>query len=117
MSGETLHTRESLSNLSKEQLIDIILNQSAVQTPRLPLKRKHEESENADNSSPTTKMDSLNKPQLKKSKNDGSQKKLDWSKYSKRHVAFKIAYLGWNYHGFVSQQGTEETVEVHIAIC
>lgn len=32
-------------------------------------------------------------------------------RYKKRHVAFKLLYLGWNYHGFASQDITEKTIE------
>lgn len=36
---------------------------------------------------------------------------FDWSKYNKRHVALKIAYLGWDYKGFVVQEDTNKTIE------
>ncbi|KAG0263135.1 tRNA pseudouridine synthase 3 [Mortierella polycephala] len=37
---------------------------------------------------------------------------FDFSKYAKRHVAFKVAYFGWPYGGFASQGVTEiKTVE------
>jgi hypothetical protein len=42
------------------------------------------------------------------------QRAIDWSKYSKRHIALKVAYIGWNYHGLAVQQDTEETVEGHL---
>lgn len=49
------------------------------------------------------------KPKLKK------QKKMDFSKYSTRHVAIKIAYLGWNYFGLAHQNDDNTpTVESHI---
>ena len=28
------------------------------------------------------------------------------------HVALKVSYIGENYHGFVSQEGSTDTVEV-----
>lgn len=37
---------------------------------------------------------------------------LDWSKYPRRHIALKFAYLGWNYHGYASQPGVPDTIEV-----
>lgn len=36
---------------------------------------------------------------------------FDWSKHSRRHVALRIAYLGWNYKGYVVQEDTNETIE------
>ena len=33
--------------------------------------------------------------------------------YQQRYVALEVFYLGWQYHGFASQCGTEGTVEVH----
>lgn len=32
-----------------------------------------------------------------------AEKTFDWSAYPKKHVAMKVAYLGWQYHGFASQ--------------
>ena len=32
--------------------------------------------------------------------------------YQQRYVALEVFYLGWSYHGFASQCGTEGTVEV-----
>ncbi|GFO26242.1 tRNA pseudouridine synthase [Plakobranchus ocellatus] len=39
------------------------------------------------------------------------QREFDFNKYNTRHVALKIAYLGWNYQGFVVQEDTDNTVE------
>lgn len=33
-------------------------------------------------------------------------------RYNVRYVALKIAYLGWDYHGFASQENIENTIEV-----
>lgn len=32
-------------------------------------------------------------------------------RYNKRHVALRLAYVGWDYHGFASQEGVN-TIEV-----
>ena len=47
------------------------------------------------------------------------QKPFDFSRYHKRHVALKMAYIGWDYHGFASQESTENTIESHFftALC
>ncbi|CAL4122823.1 unnamed protein product [Meganyctiphanes norvegica] len=45
----------------------------------------------------------------------GKQKKrdkpFDFSKYSKRHVLLKLAYLGWDYQGYAIQDNTSKTIE------
>ncbi|KAH9504417.1 tRNA pseudouridine synthase 3 [Bulinus truncatus] len=42
------------------------------------------------------------------------QRVFDFTKYNTRHVALKIAYLGWDYNGFVVQEDTEKTVEAAV---
>lgn len=32
-------------------------------------------------------------------------------RYNTRHIALKILYLGWDYHGFAAQEDTEKTIE------
>eukprot|EP00055_Hartaetosiga_balthica_P011798 m.55073 g.55073 ORF g.55073 m.55073 type:complete len:242 (+) comp7737_c0_seq2:66-791(+) len=49
---------------------------------------------------------------LKKKKKN--QKPFDFSKYSQRKVALKIAYLGEKYHGLAMQSSTPDTVEAHL---
>lgn len=44
-------------------------------------------------------------------KSSKKQRPFDWSKQNKRHVALKIAYLGWDYRGFVVQEDTNMTIE------
>ncbi|NXN10695.1 PUS3 synthase, partial [Indicator maculatus] len=39
------------------------------------------------------------------------QRPFDFSAYGRRRVALKIAYLGWGYQGFASQENTSNTVE------
>ncbi|CAL1543678.1 unnamed protein product [Lymnaea stagnalis] len=39
------------------------------------------------------------------------QREFDFKKYNTRHVALKIAYLGWDYGGFVVQEDTDKTIE------
>ncbi|XP_012946059.1 uncharacterized protein LOC101858380 [Aplysia californica] len=40
-----------------------------------------------------------------------AQREFDFTKYNTRHVALKVAYLGWDYHGFVVQEDSDKTVE------
>lgn len=39
---------------------------------------------------------------------------MEWTKFSLRHIALKIAYLGWDYHGLAAQHVEDEmpTIEV-----
>lgn len=36
---------------------------------------------------------------------------LNWDKFSLRHVAFKVAYCGWNYQGLATQKTIDNTIE------
>ncbi|KAF6082628.1 pseudouridine synthase 3 [Phyllostomus discolor] len=40
-----------------------------------------------------------------------AKRAFDFSAHGRRHVALKIAYLGWGYQGFASQENTNNTVE------
>ena len=39
-------------------------------------------------------------------------REFDMASYQQRYVALEVFYLGWDYHGFASQAGTEDTIEV-----
>ena len=40
------------------------------------------------------------------------QQTLSDYRYNKRYIALKIAYLGWDFHGFASQENIDDTIEV-----
>lgn len=40
-----------------------------------------------------------------------AKRAFDFSAHGRRHIALKIAYLGWGYHGFASQENTNNTIE------
>ncbi|XP_078335395.1 uncharacterized protein LOC111134441 isoform X4 [Crassostrea virginica] len=44
-------------------------------------------------------------------KKKGKAREFDFKKYNTRHIALKILYLGWDYHGFAAQEDTEKTIE------
>ncbi|XP_064896677.1 tRNA pseudouridine(38/39) synthase isoform X2 [Columba livia] len=52
------------------------------------------------------------KPQTptKKPRN-GPKRPFDFGAHGRRHAALKVAYLGWGYQGFSSQENTRNTVE------
>lgn len=39
---------------------------------------------------------------------------LDFSAHPRRHVALRLAYLGWSYQGFAVQENTDHTVEARL---
>lgn len=50
----------------------------------------------------------------KKSKKGGKERPFDFSAHPRRHVAVRLAYLGWSYHGFAVQDNTDNTVEAKL---
>ncbi|XP_002708689.1 tRNA pseudouridine(38/39) synthase [Oryctolagus cuniculus] len=40
-----------------------------------------------------------------------AKRTFDFSAHGRRHVALRIAYLGWGYQGFASQENTTNTIE------
>ncbi|KAK3232665.1 hypothetical protein CYMTET_56994 [Cymbomonas tetramitiformis] len=61
--------------------------------------------------------ESAEKPPGKKKRakaGKGEPHLLDLSFFKQRHIALKIAYLGWNYDGFALQRDTKETVEEYL---
>ncbi|XP_054706426.1 tRNA pseudouridine(38/39) synthase-like [Uloborus diversus] len=75
---------ENLQDLSKEELISVIES----------LRKKN-------NSQKPAPKDKKGKP-------------FDFQKYSKRHVALKFLYLGWDYCGFAVQDTTDKTIEAEL---
>ncbi|XP_075034821.1 tRNA pseudouridine(38/39) synthase [Mixophyes fleayi] len=55
----------------------------------------------------TSRGDSAGRPPAKQR----PQRPFDFSAHPKQHVALRLAYLGWGYHGFASQENTANTVE------
>ncbi|QLQ79252.1 hypothetical protein HG537_0B05990 [Torulaspora globosa] len=74
---------------SKEQLIERLL--------------QLENSGPADGQKPTTSTSSL-PSKVKPSKKVKPSRKFDFSKYDRRFIALKFAYLGWNYNGLAAQK-------------
>ncbi|RIA97369.1 pseudouridine synthase [Glomus cerebriforme] len=99
-----LSGNEKYSNWTKKQLIERLLFYESNQ--EIPL---NSTSQTYAQITSTKKLDKKNEKSI-------SARPLDWSKYSIRHIALKIAYFGWNYHGFASQ-GNEEvfpSIEGHL---
>ncbi|XP_033642150.1 tRNA pseudouridine(38/39) synthase-like [Asterias rubens] len=97
--------RETFSGKSREELL-VMIQQLKTEVSSLRQSQQLEEEKNADGGS--------TKESLGKYKKKRTQRPFDFSKYNKRHVALRIAYLGWDYQGFASQENTENTVEAEI---
>ncbi|XP_041480426.1 tRNA pseudouridine(38/39) synthase-like isoform X2 [Lytechinus variegatus] len=65
-------------------------------------------------SSPSLVTDNERKKVKKRGRSSKAPRPFDFTKYNTRHVALKITYLGWDYHGFVVQEDSQNTVEHHL---
>lgn len=116
-----------LLSLSKEDLVDRIVvltrekkelckklytNSDAKEQPDPTNACNPDRKAPAENNSSKDLDDGMNK---KASEGSGSrkQKSFDFTRYHKRHIAIKMAYLGWDFHGFASQESTKNTIESH----
>ncbi|XP_071498779.1 tRNA pseudouridine(38/39) synthase-like [Diadema antillarum] len=52
--------------------------------------------------------------EAKKGRKSRVSRPFDFSRYNTRHVALRISYLGWDFHGYVVQEDSENTVEHHL---
>lgn len=50
----------------------------------------------------------------KERKKSGKDRPFDFSAHPRRHVALRLAYLGWAYQGFAVQENTDNTVEARL---
>ncbi|EDO36025.1 predicted protein [Nematostella vectensis] len=51
--------------------------------------------------------------QIKRAKSK-PRKEFDFSRYNTRRIALRLSYLGWDMHGFASQEKIDNTVEAHL---
>lgn len=47
-------------------------------------------------------------------KKSGKERPFDFTAHPRRHVALRLAYLGWAYQGFAVQENTDITVEAKL---
>jgi tRNA pseudouridine38/39 synthase len=83
----TFKARFELEKLNQRQLVELVL---AHQAHWDPVKAERAE-------------------MTRKKFNDSRD--IPWEKYSVRHVAFKVVYLGWDFLGLAAQPDTENTIE------
>lgn len=48
------------------------------------------------------------------SKKGKGKRAFDFAAHPRRHVALRLAYLGWQYQGFAVQENTDNTVEARV---
>uniref|UniRef100_A0A4W6BZ42 Pseudouridylate synthase 3 n=1 Tax=Lates calcarifer TaxID=8187 RepID=A0A4W6BZ42_LATCA len=60
------------------------------------------------------KPDGNSSSSSKKGKRANKERPFDFSAHPKRHVALRLAYLGWAYQGFAVQENTDNTVEARL---
>lgn len=66
-------------------------------------------------SSPSTNENSgCNRTSSKKGKKAFKERPFDFTVHPRRHVALRLAYLGWAYQGFAVQENTDNTVEARL---
>ncbi|KYQ88482.1 tRNA pseudouridylate synthase [Tieghemostelium lacteum] len=82
-------TRTKLESYTKDELIDYILSEQK-------------------------KNSTTNTSTKKEKKNKRNQNEMNFDKFYKRYIALKVAYIGWDYHGFAAQSSTEETIEAYL---
>ncbi|CAL8301260.1 unnamed protein product [Lota lota] len=77
---------------------------------------KEEDDVNAKTTLDTIDGQTESKPGVssKKTKKQTKQRPFDFSAHPRRHVALRIAYLGWGYQGFAVQENTDNTVEARL---
>ncbi|KAL9704028.1 hypothetical protein quinque_007546 [Culex quinquefasciatus] len=91
------HTREELEELSKEQLMDRIIQ---LESQNFQLKNIIQKATGTKSDQPR----SSNK----------NQRKFDFSKCHKRHILLRFFYLGWDFQGYATQEDSANTIEHHL---
>ncbi|KAK5850943.1 hypothetical protein PBY51_001777 [Eleginops maclovinus] len=87
---------------------------------RSQLKERSEAGEDSELvSNPSTHENTDCKPDVntsscKKGKKAAKERPFDFSVHPRRHVALRLAYLGWSYQGFAVQENTDNTVEARL---
>ncbi|XP_067014520.2 tRNA pseudouridine(38/39) synthase [Anabrus simplex] len=93
---KSVSTREELMALSKEELIEQVLKLEAYNFQLKNVLNKQLSGAGAD---------------ADQKEKDKKQRAFDFSKCTRRHVALRLLYLGWDYHGLSAQEWTHQTVE------
>ncbi|XP_071318920.1 tRNA pseudouridine(38/39) synthase [Trachinotus anak] len=66
------------------------------------------------NGNPGCKPDGNTISSRRKGRKANKERPFDFSAHPRRHVALRLAYLGWAYQGFAVQENTDNTVEARL---
>ncbi|XP_053687885.1 tRNA pseudouridine(38/39) synthase [Sabethes cyaneus] len=91
------HSREELEGISKEQLIDRVIQ---LESQNFQLKNIIQKATGS--------------KAVEDRKDQEKQRKFDFSKCHKRHILLRFYYLGWDYQGYASQEDSANTIEYHL---
>lgn len=66
------------------------------------------------NETDSSRSDENTRSAKKGRKKSGKERPFDFTAHPRRHVALRLAYLGWAYHGFAVQENMDSTVEARL---
>ncbi|KAK5579123.1 hypothetical protein RB653_008802 [Dictyostelium firmibasis] len=98
--NEKLKDKDYLSTLSKDDLINLIVEEN---------EKKLQQSKNVFKNNGVENTEGK-----KKKKCRNKQSNINFDKCHRRHVAFKLSYVGWPFFGFAAQDCSEETIENYL---
>lgn len=104
-----------LSTLTHEQLlVEAKRLQNHLSQLKNIINKKSDLNSSASATNKTTDGDESTENKAGKKKKTNVDRPFDFSKFNKRHVFVKFAYLGWDYQGYTVQEGTTQTIEHHL---
>ena len=103
---------QELEQLSKSELVRLLLA-AEQQLPAVhPQQQQQQQQQQQGTKRPSD--DAGNQGVKRKKAKPAKKKPFDISQHRQRHVALKIAYYGQTYHGFASQDNSDNTIEAHL---
>lgn len=124
--NKTLFTVVALVNTMSDNLLTKIKELES-EVARLKTELKKTDPVKVDFDQSSTKVNGGSKPNVtadkdgeegggtaRKGKKRGQDRPFDFSVHPRRHVALRLAYLGWEYQGFAVQENTDNTVEARL---
>uniref|UniRef100_A0A146NPH3 Pseudouridylate synthase 3 n=1 Tax=Fundulus heteroclitus TaxID=8078 RepID=A0A146NPH3_FUNHE len=111
LTGIRRHTRTSQRSMSGALIQRIKELEDELEKLRSQLEENTEAGEDMGGKSCSPPSDENTRSSKKKS---GKERPFDFGSHPRRHVALKLAYLGWAYQGFAVQENTDNTVEARM---
>jgi tRNA pseudouridine38/39 synthase len=98
-----------LRAMSRDQLVEHVMELATCAAGAQPLTPNAVDTKSG---RPLFKNNSVRESSAKKRKR--GDREFDMSRYGQRTIALKLAYLGWNFHGFATQPNSAYSVEDHV---